>query len=279
MQTMVEQMENGYEELSVAFQELEQKNKDLLDSLYYASSVQQGLMPQDRHFKKLANPYFVYYQPAKIIGGDFYWLAKKEDWVFYAVGDCTGHGLSGAMLSSLAIGFLNYLVYSKPFETVGVLLNELDKKWIETFKHDEEEQVNNDWMEIALIAYNAQSHVFQYSAAKRKSMVVSPTETMLLEGNNYPIGGWQIEKNRVFTTTKIELIQPFSVFLFSDGLQDQFGGPKNKRFGTKNLYELIRHQQHLSMERMRNAIVNEFLAWKGEVEQTDDVCLLGVSFT
>jgi serine phosphatase RsbU (regulator of sigma subunit) len=106
-----------YGELKKAFNHLEKKNKDLIDSLYYAAFVQQGLMPQARHFEKLGYPYFVYYNPLQIIGGDFFWNGKKGDWDLVAVGDCTGHGVSGAMLSTLAIGFLNYLMFSKKLNT------------------------------------------------------------------------------------------------------------------------------------------------------------------
>ncbi|MCC6372914.1 MAG: SpoIIE family protein phosphatase [Bacteroidia bacterium] len=254
------------------------ENRELRESLNYASSVQQGLMPQARHFNKLGQPYFVFYRPARIIGGDFFWLGKKNDWIIYAVGDCTGHSLSGAMLSSLAIGFLNYLVYSKEYKQVGEVLDELDKKWIETFKHDEEENVNNDWLEVSLIAYNPNTKKFQFSSAKRKMLLQTAIETKILNGNNYPIGGWQIEKNRKYSTLEFELEKPFSVYLFSDGFQDQFGGPANKRYGFNRLEKLIKSMINKGAREKEQAIKLAFDEWKGKAEQTDDVCLLAVEF-
>lgn len=265
-------------ELTVAYRNLELENEDLRESLYYASSIQQGLMPQARHFDKLKNPYFIFYKPARIIGGDFFWLGKKDDWTIYAVGDCTGHALSGAMLSSLAIGFLNYLIYSKDYSHIGSIFDELDKKWIETFKHDDDEQVNNDWLEISLIAYNTKTNIFQYTSAKRKIIIHSEQGDSVLKGNNYPIGGWQIEKNRKFTTQEFSIKQPFRVYLFSDGFQDQFGGPKNKRFGASNLEQLIKSTIEMEMTSSGKEIESKFNLWKGNQKQTDDVCLMGVEF-
>lgn len=278
MELRLSKQDNTLSQLSIAYKNLKQENQELRDSLYYASSVQQGLMPQARHFKKLGNPYFIFYRPARIIGGDFFWLGKKGNWVLYAVGDCTGHSLSGAMLSTLAVGFLNYLVYSKNYMGVGEILNELDKKWIETFKHDDDEEVNNDWMEIALIAYNPVSQTLQYASAKRKVLILTPHDTITLAGNNYPIGGWQIEKNRNYTTQEFKLAQPFKAYLFSDGLQDQFGGPKNKRLGMSGLYDLLTSFRHLTPDEQALETERRFTTWMAGCEQTDDVCLLGVEF-
>jgi serine phosphatase RsbU (regulator of sigma subunit) len=278
MELQLIEEEKSLTELTIAYQNLESENEDLRESLYYASSIQQGLMPQARHFEKLKNPYFIFYRPAKIIGGDFFWLGKKGDWTLYAVGDCTGHALSGAMLSSLAIGFLNYLVYSKNYTQIGEVLNELDKKWIETFKRDDDDQVNNDWLEISLIAYNSKTNTFQYSSAKRKIVLINSEGVTILKGNNYPIGGWQIEQNRNYSTHEFSIKQPFRVYLYSDGFQDQFGGVKNKRFGTGNLEKLLQGIQLKDIDAQEKEIQTTFDEWQGNQRQTDDVCLMGVEF-
>lgn len=266
-----------YSDLKKAYHTLEKKNKDLIDGLYYAAFVQQGLLPQARHFKKLNHPYFISYTPLHIIGGDFFWIGKKGDWCIYAVGDCTGHGVSGAMLSSLAIGFLNYVVYSKQFDNVGEILNEIDKKWIETFNHNEDEEVNNDWMEISIVAYNAKTSHFQYAGAGGSILLSNGSNGLeKLKGNNYPVGGWQIELNRQFDTKHVTLTQLEKVYLYSDGFKDQFGGTNEKRFGMKRFRELLTNTGYMNCVHQKRTLEDEFTLWKGNNEQTDDLCVLRI---
>lgn len=266
-----------YHELKGAYHKLEKKNKDLIDGLYYAAFVQQGLMPQERHFRKLMQPYFVYYNPLQIIGGDFFWIGKKEDWCFYAVGDCTGHGVSGAMLSSLAIGFLNYVVYSKNFEKIGDILTEIDKKWIETFNHHQDIDVNNDWMEISLVAYNSKTMQLQFTGAGSNILIIDADNNMRrIKGEHYPIGGWQIEPNRRFNTRFVNVLENEKVFLYSDGFKDQFGGERNKRMGSSEFNRLISSTAYMSCSKQKEFMENKFNIWKSNAEQTDDVCLLRI---
>lgn len=266
-----------YLELKGAYYQLERKNKDLLDSLYYAAFVQQGLMPQARHFRKLNQPYFIYYSPLQIIGGDFFWIGKKGDWCLYAVGDCTGHGVGGAMLSTLAIGFLNYVVYAKQFDSVGEILTEIDKKWIETFNHNEDVEVNNDWMEISLVAYNQKTNELQYSGAGSSIMLIEEeADACTIKGNSFPVGGWQIELNRRYTTHDIKIRKPTKIFLYSDGFKDQFGGENDKRYGMKRFRHLITYTSSLNCAMQKEEIELNLRNWRGNSEQTDDICLLRI---
>jgi serine phosphatase RsbU (regulator of sigma subunit) len=265
-----------YNELKGAYHQLEKKNKDLLDGLYYAAFVQQGLMPQERHFAKLDHPYLIYYNPLQIIGGDFFWIGKKDDWCFYAVGDCTGHGVSGAMLSSLAIGFLNYVVYAKQYENIGEILSEIDKKWVETFKRNEEEDVNNDWLELSLIAFNKKTGELQFTGAMGNILMINADGFEKIHGSRFPIGGWQIEKSRIYQTKKFNIIPGTKVYLYSDGFKDQFGELTNKRLGSHSFKKLLLSLSKYPMHRQRELLDNHFLLWKGNTEQTDDVCLMAI---
>ncbi len=267
-----------YHELKGAYHQLEKKNKDLIDGLYYAAFVQQGLMPQARHFAKLERPHFIYYNPLQIIGGDFFWIGKKDDWCIYAVGDCTGHGVSGAMLSALAIGFLNYVVYAKQYENIGYILNEVDKKWLETFKRSEDEEVNNDWLEISIIAYNNITGELQFTGAMGNILLISENNVEKMHGNHYPIGGWQIEKVRKYDTQKFETNPGTKIYLYSDGFKDQFGGVNNKRLGSNSFKKLLLSISKHSMQYQREQLDYHFLEWKGNTEQTDDVCVMAIEF-
>lgn len=266
-----------YSELKGAYHSLEKKNRDFIDSLYYAAFVQQGLMPQARHFRKLELPYFILYQPLQIIGGDFFWIGKKDDWCYYAVGDCTGHGVSGAMLSSLAIGFLNYVVYSKSFERLGDILTELDKKWIETFNHHEDIDVNNDWMEISLVAYNQKKRLLHFSGAGSSIVTVHEDGSWKkIRGNSYPVGGWQIESNRSYTTFEVDISQSSKVYLYSDGIKDQFSELLNKRLGSARFNSMLAETSHLPCTEQKFVLEDWLSSWKGNAPQTDDICLLRI---
>ena len=196
-----------------------------------------------------------------------------------AVGDCTGHGVSGAMLSALAIGFLNYLMFSKKLNSVGDIISELDKKWIETFnKAEGVENANNDWLEISIIAYNKKTRQFQFAGAMGSVILIHDNETQKLLGSPYPVGGWQIEKNRVYTTQKINLQTNTKVYLYSDGYKDQFGGINNKRIGSNGFAKLLHSISKFNLTTQRKELENNFLLWKGEYEQTDDVCVMAIGF-
>ena len=266
-----------YTELHTEYLRLYQNNKGLLDSMHYAAFVQQGILPQERHFKRLFSDYFILYKPQLIIGGDLYWVGQKGSLKIFAVGDCTGHGISGALLSVLALSFLNYLVLGKDFQQIGEVLNEMDKKWIETFQQGIELGYNNDWMEIGIGAYDEESGILQYAGAFSKLSYVIDGEVKELIGNKYPIGGWQLEQERDFKTQKIVLPRQSKIYLYSDGFKDQFGFNTGKRYGSKRLKNLIGKVSNLPLPEQKYLIEKEFTAWKSIEEQTDDVCLMCLS--
>ncbi len=251
-------------------------NKDIFDSVNYAATIQQALLPQLRHFERIFNEYFIIYQPKNIIGGDFYWIAQKNDWSVFALADCTGHGVSGAMLSVLGISYLNYIVFGKDYDNLGKILEKIDKKRIEAFHMFTEQEVNNDWMEISLAAFNNKTRELRFSGARGKIIIVNTQGMHILKGHNYPVGGWQIEKNRIYIEQKIFLPENSMVYLTSDGFQDQFGGSRNKKFTIKKLYQFLANIYSLPVDVQKIFLTTEFSEWKNANKQTDDVCLLGI---
>ncbi len=246
--------------------------------IIYASTIQKGLLPKDRHFEAAFSDHFVYYQPQQIIGGDFYWLTEKNGVYYFALADCTGHGIGGAMLSVLGISLLNYVI-NKNFDNLGDYLTELDKKWIETF-NDENKDIdfNNDWMEITLCSYNPATKEFQYSSANGEFYFCNQKKIELLRGNSYPIGGWQIEKNRSFKTIKREIKEGDRIYLFSDGLKHQYNGMNRKKFSRKRIGEIISNSSHMSLDEQCIFFVEIFNDWKQNTVQTDDVSFIGINF-
>jgi serine phosphatase RsbU (regulator of sigma subunit) len=274
MNYLVEEV--SYKELHTEYSKLYHTNKELTDNIYYAAFVQQGILPQERHLKRLFKEYFVIYKPQSIIGGDLYWVCQKDDLQIFAVADCTGHGVSGALLSVLAVSFLNYLVLGKEFTSLGKVLEELDKKWIETFNQGIELGYNNDWMEIGICAFNSKTRELQFAGAFNNLTYVTDNTVKFLPGNRYPIGGWQLEKQRTFSDHSVILPENTMLYLYSDGFKDQFGDLSKKRFSRRRFMHLLKTGSHLSSNKQMERIETEFNFWKGEESQTDDVCIMGV---
>lgn len=266
----------SFQTLKEEYSRLYLSNKETLDGIYYAATVQQGLLPQERHFKRNLDNYFVLYRPQQIIGGDLYWLGSKNDMVYFATADCTGHGVSGAMLSVLAISFLNYILLGKEHEHLGEILSELDKKWIETFDFSLEYVFDNDWMEISLVAFNSKTRELKFSSANSNAFIITESDCLELKGAPYPIGGWQLEKNRVFKEQTLILPENTMVYLGSDGFKDQFGGDQNKRFTKKRLRSLLTEVSALPIPTQKNLLETAFEKWKGTQSQTDDLCIMGI---
>lgn len=247
-------------------------------SLIYAQTIQHGLLPKKRHFEKFFTDYFVHYSPQDKIGGDFYWLTSKGDTIYFALADCTGHGVSGAMLSVLGISLLNYVI-QKNIKNVGDYLTEFDKKWIETFNNElSDSQFNNDWLEITLISFNTKTREFQYACGGGEFVIHQNNETQVYRGNNYPIGGWQIEKNRTFDTYELELEEHAKLFLFSDGIKHQFDSDNQKKFSRKRLVNLLKQSSNLIMDQQVELLELVFEDWRGTTKQTDDISIIGIKF-
>jgi serine phosphatase RsbU (regulator of sigma subunit) len=251
-------------------------NRDLMEGLYYASTIQQGLLPQKRHFERLFDEYFILYRPQQIVGGDFYWTARKGNKVVFACADCTGHGVGGAMLSVLGLSYLNYVVLGKEFDNLAEILKEVDKKWMETFCKFTDIMENNDWMEISLCSFDAETRELCFAGARGSVLLIDDKNQQFLKGNRYPIGGWQIERNRVYDVQKVVLEKPTSVYLGSDGFKDQLGGRNNKKLSARKLNEMIGDIYDIPMGLQSNLLKIMLEEWQGKNEQTDDICLMGI---
>jgi serine phosphatase RsbU (regulator of sigma subunit) len=221
--------------------------------------IQQGILPQERHLERLFENYFIIYRPQSIIGGDLFWVGQKGKLKIFAVADCTGHGVSGALLSVLALSFLNYVILGKEFSEAHQVLEELDKKWIETFHQGMDYGFDNDWMEIGLCTFDTDTRELQYSGAFNKLTCITQDEVIIRYGSRYPIGGWQLEKNRVYTNHRLILPENAMVYLNTDGFKDQFGGPDKKRYGSKRLSKRMESVAKLPTALQKKVLENDFV--------------------
>lgn len=246
-------------------------------SMLNAQYVQNGLLPKKRHFNRLFNDSFVLYEPLDLLSGDFFWVGKKYNMRYLVVGDCTGHGVSASLTSVLALNLFEYCIMNKGIKRTSRILSEVDKRFIESFKGSDKETFDNPWIDLSIVCIDDDLKKIYFSSANRKMLYVNKHgESQVYKSSGYPIGGWQIQSNRVFETTVISFEEGDRVYLGSDGFQDQFGGPKNKKYGSKRLHELLTRNSSLSFNLQKKALVDELNCWKDEEPQTDDICLVGV---
>lgn len=245
--------------------------------LLSAQYVQLGLLPKKRHFDRLFSQSFVLFLPKSMVSGDFFWIGQKHNMRYLVVGDCTGHGISASLTSVLALNLLEYIIMNKGIKRTKQILEEMDKRYIDCFMDNNDVSFDNPWIDLAIIAIDNEEKKIYFSSANRKLLVVkNDGSNETYTSNGYPIGGWQIQSNRSFETTVIPFETGDRVYLGSDGYQDQFGGPKDKKFRSKNLHSLLANHSFSSLEDQKSSLHETHVDWRGSQEQTDDICIVGV---
>jgi serine phosphatase RsbU (regulator of sigma subunit) len=251
---------------------IEEKNKNITDSIAYAKRIQSAILPP----KKLLNEYlkngFIYFEPKDVVAGDFYWLEHKGDIVFFAAADCTGHGVPGAMISVVCHNALNRAVREFDLNNPSEILNKVRELVIETFEKSEEEV--KDGMDIALCSLNTKTNELYYSGANNPLYIIRNGELIETKADKQPISRYIDSKP--FTTHQFNLEEGDTIYTFSDGYADQFGGEKGKKFKYKPFKNLLLSIQKEKMDDQYKIIKETFDNWRGDLEQIDDVCVLGV---
>jgi serine phosphatase RsbU (regulator of sigma subunit) len=258
-------------ELKKAHQEIVEKNKEILDSITYAKRIQKAILPPDNQIKKILKNSFILYKPKDIVAGDFYWMEPlKKDHVLFAAADCTGHGVPGAMVSVICNNALNRSVREYSLREPGQILDKTREIVIQEFEKSDEEV--KDGMDIALCSL--EGNKLQYAGAHNPLWIVRSGEIIETKANKQPIGKY--ENLEPYTTHSFNLQKGDTIYLFSDGYVDQFGGKKGKKFKAKAFRELLLSIQDKSMDVQKSMIDETFEKWKGSLEQIDDVCVIGV---
>jgi len=256
---------------------VDEKQKEILDNITYAKRIQSAVLPSQDYIDEHAKNNFVFYKPKDIVSGDFYWASKRKDnfrdKFYIAVADCTGHGVSGSMMSMLNISILNELVDERGIEDTGQILTDARKEIVKSLNPKGNENVS-DGMDCVLCAFDFNKKTLQYSAANNSFYIIRNKEIIVCKADKMPIGLGI--KNEPFKSTTIDLMDGDVVYMFTDGYADQFGGEQNKKFRYKQLEELLLSLCDRSMEKQKEALSTSFDYWKGHHEQTDDVLLIGV---
>jgi ligand-binding sensor domain-containing protein/serine phosphatase RsbU (regulator of sigma subunit) len=249
---------------------IEEKNKNILDSFNYAKRIQKAILPSDKLVKNYLKNSFILYKPKDIVAGDFYWMQQIGEKILFAAADCTGHGVPGAMVSVVCNNALNRSVREHGLSDPGKILDKTRTIVIEEFEKSEEEV--KDGMDIALCSLEGRS--LEYAGAHNPLWIIRNGEVLETKANKQPIG--QFDNLEPYKTHKIELEKGDTLYIFSDGYVDQFGGEKGKKFKTKLFRQLLLSIQEESMENQQIIINESFEKWKGDLEQIDDVCVMGV---
>jgi sigma-B regulation protein RsbU (phosphoserine phosphatase) len=256
----------------LSYDELELENNGFQESVRYALRIQEGILPKKRHIERIWPNTFVFYKPKDVVSGDFYWMAQKDQYVFWVVADCSGHGIPGAMLTMLGNSYLNYIILGKELVEPEDILNEMDKKMNETFRYSED----SEQIDIALIRLDKNTNQLTFAGARRKLVQVSESKIAIYQGDKFPIGGLFLESNRNFKQIEITYAPGDMIYIGSDGFQDQFGGAKKKKLSSKILHELLASISNYEVELQLIHLRMFFKEWKQNLAQVDDVCVMGI---
>lgn len=276
---VIEEQKSKVEEQNVLIQhqkhEVEEKNKEITDSINYAKRIQEAILPSRYSLVENLKNGFVLYKPKDIVAGDFYWLEKYDNKVFFAAADCTGHGVPGAMVSVVCSNAISKALLEDGITETGKILDRTRELVIEKFSKSGENV--KDGMDISLVKFeivNNEISKLEWSGANNPLWLIRKGDLIEFKPDKQPIGNYADVKP--FTTHQIEIIKGDTLYIFTDGYEDQFGGEKGKKFKAAKMKELFISIQDLSMEEQKEVINQRFEAWRGELEQVDDVCVIGV---
>ncbi len=258
-------------------QVVEAKNKDITDSINYAKRIQDALLPKKELVTDLFPESFLYFRPRDIVSGDFYWMSDRDGKKLIAAADCTGHGVPGAFMSMIGNAFLNEVVNDRGITRPHEVLDQLRHMVIRSLRQADEESRNRDGMDIALLCYDDRTGIAEFSGANNPLWMFRKESKELVElsPNKRPIGYFKGE-GLPFDGHTQQLKKGDTLYLFTDGFADQFGGPRGKKFMYKQLKQLLGGIQDKTMKEQEALLDNAFTQWKGDQEQVDDVLVIGI---
>lgn len=251
---------------------IEEKQKEITDSINFAKRIQTAILPPENYWKTHLPESFVMYQPKDIVSGDFYWLENMNDFILFAAADCTGHGVSGAMVSVVCSNALTRTVKEFGITEPEKILNKVRELVLETFAKSENDI--KDGMDISLCCLNTRNNELLWSGANNPLWYIRENNLNEIKGDKQPIG--KNDNPKPFTSHSVQLQKQDTIYILTDGYPDQFGGEKNKKFKYKPLKDLLAEIHQKPLEIQEEILEQHFTSWKGNTEQTDDVLIIGV---
>lgn len=251
--------------------ELQLKNNELTESITYAQRIQQSILANPEGLSEHVSGSFIHYKPKDIVSGDLYWYYKKGNKLYVAAVDCTGHGVPGALMSVVANGLLRNIIVKRNLDNPSEILFALDEELQSALLSENAA----DGMDIALCEIDLTSKKLSFSGAFRPLVLIRDNKLIEFKASKYPIGLYADAKKQ-FALQEYDLKKGDSLYLFSDGYSDQFGGEKNKKFQRKNFYDLLLSMQDMDMAEQHSFLEYAHNNWKQDLPQTDDVLVIGL---
>ena len=290
--------------LELLNEKISAKNNEMTDSIHYAKNIQLAVLPKKEFLNTILNEYFIFFKPKDIVSGDFYWVAKRNNVILIAAVDCTGHGVPGAFMSMLGISFLNEIISRENINTASQVLDELRSYIVKSLQQSGVSGEQKDGMDMAFCVINTNptsvhdtSDVFynlEFAGANNPLYIIPDKNKDYNYLFNQPnvklfeneIKGFEIKPDKMpiaiyermipFTNYKVKIRKGDSIYLFSDGYVDQFGGPKKRKFLTKNFKTLLCNISDKSMIEQKQIISKAHYEWKGSLDQVDDILVIGL---
>ena len=250
--------------------------KEVMDSIQYAQRIQKAVLPKREMFVDLIPDYFILFKPRDIVSGDFFWMKRLEKHIIITAADCTGHGVPGAFLSLLGVSFLNEIV-TENFVSAGNILDQLRDRIIDALHQSWDNNESKDGMDISLAVINIETKELQFAGAYNPIYHIRNNELSEIKGDKMPIG-IHIKEAKPFRNSTIQLKEDDTIYLFSDGFSDQFGGERGSKFKSINFKRLLLSVQDKKMSDQKEALNDSFTNWKGELKQLDDIIVIGIRF-
>ncbi|MCX6302201.1 MAG: SpoIIE family protein phosphatase [Bacteroidia bacterium] len=255
--------------------EIEAQKEEITSSIEYASRIQLAMLPVEDIFKNIFSDHFIFYKPRDIVSGDFYWIGEDDKSVFFTVGDCTGHGVPGAFMSTLGISTLNEIISNNKNLQANKVLNLLRNKIMKSLHQTGKEGEAADGMDISFCILNKNKQTMQFAGAYNPLLISQNGELKEYKANRMPIGIYYGEEIP-FTNYVINVNKGDVVYIFSDGFTDQFGGPEGAKYKKANLKKLLADIYYRPMIEQQNILETELAKWQGSLAQIDDITIIGV---
>ncbi len=251
-----------------------EQKQEITDSINYASKIQSAILPPDDFLNKVLPEHFIFFLPCDIVSGDFYWSYQKEGKVYLSAVDCTGHGVPGAFMSMLGVSFLNEIVNKKGIEHAADILDEL-KRYVMMYLHQEDKgSKSKDGMDMAIIILDIKKQVLEFAGAFNPLYYIRDGEISQVKADRMPIGIYPV--NEPFTNHVMEMKKGDCYYIFSDGYVDQFGAEDGSKLKARRFKNILLSNYLKPMAEQKKLLQNYFDNWKGEVEQVDDIIIIGI---
>ncbi len=267
---------------------IEQKNKDLIDSITYAKNIQEAILPSNTSMQAAFPEMFVLYKPKDIVSGDFYWYnsvrssldtnlaASGARLSVIAVVDCTGHGVPGAFMSLVGYTLLNQTVTVPEINSPAHVLDYMNRELVHMLNKKMDEIVINDGMDMSVCAFNSQTMKLNYAGANHVMYLMRNGQVTSYDGDRQAIGLQSRERLKPFTNHQVTVEKGDVIYMFTDGFEDQFGGENGKKYKSSKFRDFLLSIHNKPMADQKKNLETEFITWKGKHEQLDDVLVIGI---